>query len=52
MLRRLAKVFELANGGTLLLDEIGDLTPAVQVNFCECCRSVHLNESAAIRLYC
>jgi len=23
--------FELANGGTLLLDEIGDLTPAVQV---------------------
>jgi two-component system, NtrC family, response regulator PilR len=32
-------LFETAHTGTVFLDEIGELTPAMQVKLCGCCRS-------------
>jgi two-component system response regulator AtoC len=43
--------FELAQSGTLLLDEVGELTPFLQESYCECCRKRSSNALAVhIRL--
>jgi len=31
--------FEMANGGTIFLDEIGEMSPACSPNCCACCRN-------------
>ena len=37
--------FELADGGTIFLDEVGEVSPDIQVAFLECCRNGRLSES-------
>jgi transcriptional regulator with GAF, ATPase, and Fis domain len=41
--------FELAQGGTLFLDDIDDMPLTVQVSSCGCCRNAISNASAARR---
>jgi DNA-binding NtrC family response regulator len=40
--------FELASGGTIFLDEIGELPAETQIAFCVFCRSTSLNVSVAV----
>ncbi len=47
--RRKIGRFELADGGTLLLDEIGESRPACRPSCCESCRPAASSESAAPR---
>ena len=35
--------FELAEGGTIFLDEVGELAPLCRRSCCECCSSVSLS---------
>ena len=39
--------FEIADGGTIFLDEIGDLSPPTQSSCCASCRKRNLSASAA-----
>lgn len=39
--------FEMADGGTIFLDEIGELSPVFNRSFCASCRSTPSNELAA-----
>ena len=41
--------FELADGGTIFLDEIGDIAPACRPSCCACCRSASSSRSASER---
>ena len=38
--------FELADGGTILLDEVGELPPSTQASYCGCFRKASLSGSA------
>ena len=42
--------FELANGGTIFLDEIGDISPAIQVRLLEYYKKKHLNALEEMKL--
>lgn len=41
--------FEQANGGTILLDEVGELSPTIQENSCGCYKTARLSDWAATR---